>query len=88
MKNRDKLSIFFLVCTAFLAAFNSIYAQNGNKPIDFDVRAIGGTTCGFKVKNAAGVTDYLRGKATSAGANAGFVVFWDMGDGAHYRGAN
>ncbi len=88
MKNRDKLSIFCLVFTAFLAVFNSTHAQNTNKPIDFDVRSMGGKTYGFKVKNVAGVNDYLRGKATSAGANAGFVVFWDMGDGTHYRGDN
>ncbi len=88
MKNRDKFSISFLFLMAFLAISHPIYAQSGNKPIDFDVRSIGKSTYSFKVKNAAGVTDYLRGKATSAGANAGFVIFWDMGDGAHYRGEN
>ena len=88
MKNRDKFSIFFLVCMTFLSVINPAHTQNANKPIDFDVRSMGGKTYGFKVKNAAGVNDYLRGKATSAGANAGFIVFWDMGDGAHYRGEN
>jgi hypothetical protein len=88
MKNRDKFSIFCFIFMAFWAISPSAHAQNGNKPIDFDVRSIGKSTYNFKVKNAAGVTDYLRGKATSAGANAGFVVFWDMGDGAHYRGDN
>lgn len=88
MKNRDKLPIFCFIFTAFFTAVNFSHAQNANNPIGFDVRSLGGSTYGFKVKNAAGVNDYLRGKATSAGANAGFVVFWDMGDGAHYRGDN